>query len=463
MQREMGGLWASGFHPRLCGARGYAALEAMWRRGDAAKVEQKMKKKPDVCIVGGGMITHDQILPSVYQLQRLGIIGEISVCALNSAPLRELAESPAITKAFPGFTFKSYPALATDPAEKFPDISKEVISKLPRHSIVIVAVPDQLHYRMIKVALEYEHHICCVKPLVLKYAQAVEIEDEAFKKGLVVGVEYHKRLDDRVLIARQQYREGKFGEFRVGHAEMNEPYYYRHSNFMNWCTTEHSDMFTYVGCHYVDQLHVITGLLPRYVSVRGIEDAYPNGNKGYLWTDARITWENGGILNVTDVMGYPDQGPGGNFQGIRLYCAGKERSGMLVHNDQYRGLEYCYVEKGSAETDKYYHEPSPDYMKYVHLGGEGLTPVGYGYRSIAFIVDNILKAMAASEGVDEKAGLAARQKLIQQFDKDGVMATPKNSAYNELVMEAGRLSILNNGREVEITYGAKPGVDFRKY
>jgi len=36
-----------------------------------------------VLIVGGGMITHDQLLPSLYQLQRKGRIGEISVCALN--------------------------------------------------------------------------------------------------------------------------------------------------------------------------------------------------------------------------------------------------------------------------------------------------------------------------------------------------------------------------------------------
>jgi hypothetical protein len=136
---------------------------------------------------------------------------------------------------------------------------------------------------------------------------------------------------------------------------------------------------------------------------------------------------------------------------------------MLVHNDQYRGIEYCFIEKGDAPTDKYYSEPSPDYMKYVHLGGEGLVPVGYGYRSIAYIVDNILKAIRASEGVDEKTGLTNRQKLIKQFDADGVMATPANSSYNELVMEAGRLSILNHGKEVEITYGAKPGVAFRKY
>ena len=43
------------------------------------------------------------------------------------------------------------------------------------------------------------------------------------------------------------------------------------------------------------------------------------------------------------------------------------------------------------------------------------------------------------------------------------MATPKNSSYNELVMEAGRLSILNDGREVEITYGKNAGVALRKY
>ena len=43
------------------------------------------------------------------------------------------------------------------------------------------------------------------------------------------------------------------------------------------------------------------------------------------------------------------------------------------------------------------------------------------------------------------------------------MATPANSSYNELVMEAGRLSIQNGGREVEIRYGAGAGVQFTKY
>ena len=422
-----------------------------------------MSVKPKVCIVGGGMITQVQILPSIYNLQHLGIVGDISVCALNSAPLKVLANDQMLKKAFPGQSFTAYPSLDTDPDEKFPDMFKEVIGKMPRHSIVVVAVPDQLHYTVIKAAMENEQHICCVKPLVLKYSQAVEIEKRAYEKGLIIGIEYHKRLDNRALLARQQYREGLFGEFRIGHAEMNEPYYYRHSNFQNWCTCENSDMFTYVGCHYIDQLHFITGLLPRSVSVYGIVDKYPNGKTGYLWTDARVIWENDACLHVTNIMGYPDDGPGGNFQGIRMYCAGNNKSGMLVHNDQYRGIEHCYVKKGNEPGETYYAEPSPDYFKYVDLGGDGLTPVGYGYRSIEYIVKNICKCIDTSDGLNEKQGLAERQKLIKQFDEEGIMATPANSSYNELVIEAGRLSILNNGREVEITYGENAGVAFRKY
>ena len=49
--------------------------------------------KLKVTIVGGGMITHDQLLPSIYHLKRLGIVNDITICALNSAPLKDLADS----------------------------------------------------------------------------------------------------------------------------------------------------------------------------------------------------------------------------------------------------------------------------------------------------------------------------------------------------------------------------------
>jgi len=422
-----------------------------------------MSRIPEVCIVGGGMITQVQILPALYQLQRLNQVGTIRVCALNSPPLRALAGDAMLAQAFPGQSFDAYPALDADPQARFPDLFAEVIADLPRHSLVVIAVPDQLHAGVLKVALEHDQHICCVKPLVLRHAEAEEIASVARAKGLVVGVEYHKRLDDRALVARRLYREGKFGEFMLGQAALHEPWYYRHSNFQNWCTCENSDVFSYVACHYIDQVHFITGLLPKAVSVYGIVDQYPNGRDGYLWTDGRVIWENGACLNVQNMLGYPDDGPGGNWQGIRMYCRGDDRGAMLVHDDQYRSIKHCYVKRGTDPGDTLYAEPSPDYFKYVDLGGEGLTPVGYGYRSIAYIVGNINKAIAATDGVGEAEGLARRQALLDQFDADGIMATPSNSAFNELVMEAGRLSILNQAREVEIAYGENAGVRLRSY
>ncbi len=46
--------------------------------------------KPDVALIGGGMIAQDQILPSLYQLQRLGVIGGIAVCDRRQTTLEAL-------------------------------------------------------------------------------------------------------------------------------------------------------------------------------------------------------------------------------------------------------------------------------------------------------------------------------------------------------------------------------------
>ena len=60
------------------------------------------------------------------------------------------------------------------------------------------------------------------------------------------------------MMARMRYRDGKFGEFKLGTACLLEKWYYRNSNFQNWCTVENSDAFTYIGCHYGDLVAFIT-------------------------------------------------------------------------------------------------------------------------------------------------------------------------------------------------------------
>lgn len=413
---------------------------------------------PQVLIVGGGMITHDQLLPSIWHMQRQGWLGEICICALTARPLKELMESETLRRAFPGSTFRAYPDPSGDLDAPQPELYRELIGRMPPRNIVVVAVPDQLHYPVIMEALRADQHVLAVKPLVLTAREAEEIEREAHERGLLVGIEYHKRFDDRALIARRRYRQGLFGEFRLGTAWLLEKWYYRHSNFQNWCTTENSDAFTYIGCHYVDLVHFITGLLPVSVSVYGIRDRYPNGNEGFLWTDARVIWSNGACLNVQNALGFPDEGPGTNTQGLTMYCAGAEQGAWLAHDDQYRGIRYCYTERPGGPGSTIYAEPSPDYFQYVDLGGPGLVPVGYGYRSVEYILRSAIRIERETEGMPPLEALRRRRELLEQIDQAGVMATPANSRYNELVIEAGRLSILHGGREARIEYGPPPAV-----
>jgi glucose-6-phosphate 1-dehydrogenase len=62
-----------------------------------------------VTVVGGKMITQDQLLPSLYQLQRQGIVGDLAVCAINRRPLQALADSEALARAFPEAIFSGTP------------------------------------------------------------------------------------------------------------------------------------------------------------------------------------------------------------------------------------------------------------------------------------------------------------------------------------------------------------------
>jgi D-galacturonate reductase len=411
----------------------------------------------DLLVIGGGMITHDLILPSAYHLQRLRRLGRITVCALNSAPLRALQESAELGQAFPGQTFEAKPALNVNPARLFPGLYKEALARLAPRQAVIVAVPDQFHYEVVMEALRRNQHVLCVKPLVLQYAHAHEIEGLAREKGLFVGVEYHKRLDRRSLMARRQYALGHFGEFALGEAKLIEPYYYRHSNFQNWFTCDQTDPFVYVGCHYVDLVYFITGLKPVGLSVSGVKGRFPNGKEGYLWSNGRVRYENGALLSVTDGLGYPDQAAGSNDQGLLMYCEGQNAAGMIEHKDNDRGVRHCYLQ-GIGCGGSRYNYVSPDFYRLVPWDGPGFKPVGYGYDSIVANLEAMARIETETAGQPANRALVQRRKMIEDLDRQGLLATPANSFINELVVEAARLSILNDGCWVDIHYQPSPQV-----
>lgn len=413
-------------------------------------------------IVGGGMITADLILPSVYHLQRTGMISDITVCALSSGPLADLASNSEIARSFPHQSFTACPSLESPRDKADPLLYRDVLSRLPPRQLVVVAVPDQQHYDVIMTALGFDQHVLCVKPLVLKYSQAVEIEKASKDRGLFVGIEYHKRSDRRSLVARAAYRRGDFGEFMLGEAKLIEPYYYRESNFQNWFTCDQTDPFTYIGCHYVDLVSFITGLRPSEVRLQGVTRRFPNGKEGFLWSLGTIRWENGALLSVSNGLGYPDQAAGSNDQGLIMFCEGKRRSGMIRHDDHDRGVSYAYLE-GIGPGGSAFNFVSPDFFRLVPWDGDGSRPVGYGYDSIASIVQTIAEIEREAKGLPGHKARETRRSAARRVDDKGLVATPANSWTNELVMEAARLSILHDGAPAGIVYSPQPHVELNRF
>ncbi len=420
-----------------------------------------VSKSIDVTIVGGGMITNDLILPSIYQLQRTGIVGNINICSLNNSPLKALKENKDILEAFPGQDFTAYPSLCEPANKNFLRLYKEVIAKMPPRQAVIVAMPDHLHYEVVMEALDNNQNILCVKPLVLKYEQTAEIEKIAFKKGIFIGVEYHKRFDRRSLIAKRSYKLGHFGEFIIGEAKLIEPYFYRFSNFQNWFTTENTDPFVYIGCHYVDLVYFITGLKPIEVSVSGVKGKFPNGKEGFLWSNGRVKYENGALLSVINGLGYPDEGAGSNEQCLSMFFEGKGKNGLVKHDDQFRGVSHCYLE-GFGCAGSHFNYINPDFFRLVPWEGPGYKPTGYGFDSVSATINTIYQIENEVTSLSEDKALKKRREMIKEVDEKGIIATPANSYINELVIEAARISILNDGYPIKIIYGNKPHVEPRK-
>ncbi len=417
-----------------------------------------MARAIDVTIVGGGMITNDLILPSIYHLQRTGVVGVIDICARHNVRLQALADNEEIAQAFPGQSFVPHPALSEPATSKYPEMYKDVIRAMRPRQAVIVALPDQLHYAAVTCALEANQHVLCVKPFVLQYEQAEELEALALEKGLFIGIEYHKRFDRRALLARRHCRLGHFGDFVMGEAKMIEPYFYRSSNFQNWFTCDKTDPFVYVGCHYVDLVQFITGLRPVGVSVVGVKGTFPNGNTGYMWANGRVRYENGAVLSVIDGLGYPDEGAGSNEQCLTMYFEGDGKTGMLKHNDQFRGVSHSYLGSiGCAGST--FNYINPDFYRLVPWEDDGYKPIGYGYESVAATINMIHRIESEAAGLDDDVSLAQRRSRIRDADAKGIIATPANSKTNELVVEAARASILDGGREYRITYGEPPTIE----
>lgn len=389
----------------------------------------KFEGKVDVLVVGGGMISKEVVLPTVFQEQKYGRVGNISISSLTGDIIEELQGM------FP--KFKGYP----DPAihgttEKYPDMFKEAINDLPENGVVIVATPDHLHTPVILAAIEAGKHVIVEKPLCLKVEEAHDIIQKADEKGIYIITDYHKRHDRSIRAAKYKFERGQLGEMLHGHAWIEEPKYMALGVFKDWC--EKSSPFEYIGVHYADAYFFITGLKPKRLVAFGQKKYLPkHGKDAYDAVQATIQWEDDSVLFVQTSWVNNEKNSSMTNQGMMLL--GTEGEYWADHKD--RNTHFVTPENG-------YEDFNPNFYKQYDswdFPGE-VDNVGYGYDSIVQGINDVRRIFNSTSEMTEEEALKERKSILSQMEK--TRGLPKQALIGVAINNAVRMSADAGGKFV---------------
>ncbi|RKY31529.1 MAG: hypothetical protein DRP67_02465 [Candidatus Omnitrophota bacterium] len=387
-------------------------------------------KKANILIIGGGMITQEVILPTIFQERRKGKIDQIFVATRRKSTIEKLR------KIFPEEEFKGFPEKAKDPEEPFPECYKEALSQLPKPGIVIVATPDHLHTQMTIDSLKSGFHVIVEKPLCLKVEEVYEIDKVAKQVGGYVYTDYHKRHDPALRACQYKYRKGEMGEVLCGHAWIEERREMPLKWFSRWC--DKSSSFEYIGVHYVDMFYFITGLKPVRVIGFGQKKFLPKyGKDAFDAIEGIITWENGATYYVQTSWILPEGNPNLTNQGFQITCTeGEFRADNADRNSNFVTTKY-----GFERFNPHFFKPFIDWDN-----PERVEWRGYGADSIIQGIDDCLKIFEATEGLPEEEAKKIRKEMISKFEKTRPL--PSQALIGTAVIEGVKLSVLNGSKPV---------------
>lgn len=385
------------------------------------------ESKIDVLVVGGGMISREVILPTVFQEQKYGRVGNISISSLTGDIIEELQGM------FP--KFKGYPDPAVHGTTKaYPDMFKQAIADLPENSVVIVATPDHFHTPVINAAIAAGRHVIVEKPLCLKVDEAHKIIKAADDKGVYVLTDYHKRHDRSIRACRYKYQKGLLGEMLHGHAWIEEPKYMALDVFKDWC--EKSSPFEYIGVHYADAYFFVTGLKPKRLVAFGQKKYLPTqGKDAYDAVQATIEWEDGSVQFVQTSWVNSANNSAMTNQGMMML--GTMGEYWADHKD--RNTHFATEEEG-------FDEYNPNFFKQYDsfdFPGE-VDNVGYGYDSICQGLNDVKRIVAKTSGLGENDALEKRRELLKQMEE--TRALPKQALIGVAVNNAVRMSADAGGK-----------------
>ncbi len=243
-----------------------------------------------------------------------------------------------------------------------------------------VSVPDKYHRDYVEAAMKHDIPVWVVKPLTGKSAQSQALVQLQEATNSMVWVDYHKRFDVSNLLLKKMVSDGTYGKLLAYSVDYHQPRTLPVDVF-DW--SSEVDVFTYIGCHYVDQLFFLypEARLKSVVAepLKGVVFRETGQFDGVLAT-LKLETNDGPIVSPMNIGWFNPLGaPTKSLQTLKVQF---EKG--LVELDQTRRGVHVWDDSGVAEINPYFFCETED-----HFGKRRFE--GYGYDSISTFLDMVIE------------------------------------------------------------------------
>ena len=360
-----------------------------------------MNKKTDrinklnILVIGTGMYVsgrgtdgYGTILPAISEYQRRnGAIRNIFLAGTNGDRAKQAKLKASRLLDLTGISL----SLEFHPQESIedPQAYKKILETMESPACAIVAVPDHLHYEIVKDCLNAGLHTLVVKPLTPTLSEARKLVTLAKKQNLYGAVEFHKRWDRQNLMLRDVFKTGKIGDPLYTWTEYSQRKSIPTEKFRSWA--EKTNILQYLGVHYVDIIRFITGAIPIRVMALGQKNWLKS--QGLDIHDAiqcMVEWkmENGKLFNQTLLTNWIDPESTSAMSDQKLKVVGTR--GRFEANQKERGIRLIV-------DGKTLEEPNPDFCQPYKIKNGETQWQGYGIESIVTFFEDVTHIINGQE------------------------------------------------------------------
>ena len=317
-------------------------------------------------------------LGSIGELSKTLNIDSITVVSKSESSLNDVIRSrDIINKELNIDVSIEFIALGDDSLNKLQDIIS-----LNKYDCAIVAIPDHLHYSFGKLLIENKIHCFFVKPLTPTLEESLDLVSLQRKNKVLGVVDFHKRYDEVNLIIKDIITKGDIGLPLSATVEYSQKIEMPTIVFSDWI--ENSNVFQYLGVHYVDMIYFLTSYKPEKVTAVGTYGILKEkGINTYDSIHATIVWynnENSEQKMVTQFStSWIDPSTSSAMSDQKYTIIGTK--GRIESNQKHRGVEVTTESEGIQSINPYF-------AKYLDNTSGGKTYSGYDFKSISqFLTD----------------------------------------------------------------------------